>query len=67
MNTTTKVGLTGTVLAALCCFTPVLVWLLVGLGFGGLVAYLDPVLLPLLGLFIALTIFGYMRGTAPRD
>lgn len=67
MNSTTKFGLIGTVLVALCCFTPVLVWLLVALGLGGLVTYLDPVLLPLLGAFVALTIFGFMRRPKQQD
>jgi len=53
----TKVGAVGTVIMAICCFTPVLV---IGLGAVGLTAWLvwlDFVLLP--GLFIFISIMGY--------
>lgn len=50
-----KVGIIGTVLAALCCFTPVLVVLLGAVGLSALVGGLDFVLLPALAMFIALT------------
>ncbi len=48
-------GVTGSVIAALCCFTPVLV---IALGAAGLAAWiggLDVVLLPALAFFLALT------------
>lgn len=61
MNRLTKTGLTGSIIAAICCFTPLLVWLLAGVGLTALVPYLDPILLPLLGVFLALTIWGYTR------
>ncbi len=61
MNKLTRIGLIGAVITALCCFTPILVWILAGIGLDGVIAYLDPILLPLLGLFIALTIWGYTR------
>ncbi|MBF2036460.1 MAG: mercury resistance system transport protein MerF [Leptolyngbyaceae cyanobacterium T60_A2020_046] len=54
-------SLVGTVLVALCCFTPVLVILLSALGLAAWVGYLDVVLLPLLGIAIALTIVAYRR------
>ncbi len=50
-----KVGIVGTVLAALCCFTPVLVVILGVLGLSVLAGYLDFVLLPVLAFFIILT------------
>jgi len=50
-------GIAGTVIAALCCFTPVLVLLLGAVGLASLTGYLDYVLLPALALFIALTIY----------
>jgi mercuric ion transport protein len=46
-----KVGLIGAVVAALCCFTPVLVVLLGAVGLGALTGYLDYVLLPALFVF----------------
>ena len=61
MNRLTRIGLVGTVLTAICCFTPLLVWALAAIGLAGLVAYLDPVLLPLLGVFLALILIGYVR------
>lgn len=50
-----KTGLVGTVIAAVCCFTPVLV---IGLGAVGLSAWLgwlDYVLLPALAVFLAIS------------
>lgn len=54
-------SLVGTVVVALCCFTPVLVILLTALGLAAWVGYLDLVLLPLLGIMIALTAISYRR------
>jgi mercuric ion transport protein len=55
------VGIIGTVIVALCCFTPVLV-ILVGLvGLSAIVGYLDFVLLPALVFFIGLTIYAIRR------
>ncbi len=60
-KTLIRVGVVGTVLVALCCFTPIL---LIGLGVVGLSAltgYLDYVLLPALAMFIGLTIYAVRR------
>jgi mercuric ion transport protein len=51
------VGIVGTVIAALCCFTPILVLLLGTVGLAWLAGYLDYVLLPALAFFIGLTIY----------
>ncbi len=48
-------GVTGSVIAALCCFTPVLVITLGALGLAAWVGALDFVLLPALAFFLALT------------
>jgi len=61
MNRLTRNGLIGAVITAICCFTPLLVWVLGGIGLVGLVAYLDVVLLPLLAVFIAISAWGYFR------
>lgn len=56
-----KTGVIGTVIAAICCFTPVLV---IGLGVVGLSAWLgwlDYVLLPALATFIGITAYGLWR------
>ena len=50
-----KVGITGTIIAALCCFTPILVIILSAVGLSALIGILDLVLFPALGLFIAMT------------
>jgi len=54
-------GIFGTAIAALCCFTPVLVILFGVVGLSALVGYLDYVLLPALAFFIALTVYAVWR------
>ncbi len=54
-------GIIGTVIAALCCFTPILVILLGVLGMSALVGYLDYVLLPGLTFFLVLTLYALYR------
>lgn len=54
-------GVVGTAIAALCCFTPVLVILFGVVGLSALVGYLDYVLLPALAFFIALTVYAVWR------
>jgi mercuric ion transport protein len=60
-NRLLKVGVIGTVLTALCCFTPILVIIFGALGLAALVGYLDYVLFPLLGVFVLLVIVGWYR------
>jgi len=50
-----KTGLIGTGVLAVCCFTPILVISLGVLGLSAFVGMLDIFLLPLLGIFVALT------------
>jgi len=56
-----KTGVVGTVLVALCCFTPVLVVLFGVVGLSALVGYLDYVLFPALGGFVIITIYALIR------
>ena len=56
-----KVGIIGSVIAALCCFTPLLVVILGAIGLGALVGYLDMVLVPALVLFILVTLIAVYR------
>lgn len=56
-----RVGIVGTILVALCCFTPILVILMGTLGLAALTGYLDYVLLPALGVFIGLTVYAFWR------
>lgn len=61
-------GIIGTVIAALCCFTPVLLLLLGALGLSAMAGYLDYVLLPALLFFIGLTGYAlYRRGKSNQD
>jgi len=53
----------GTVLVALCCFTPVLVLVLSLLGVGFLTPYLDYVLFPALVVMLIVTIMAYRTWT----
>lgn len=54
-------GVIGTVIAALCCFTPVLVVLLGAVGLSAVVGVLDYVLLPALFIFAAITVYALVR------
>lgn len=60
-KTLLKTGVIGTVVAALCCFTPVLVILIGAVGLSALTGYLDYVLLPALAFFVALTAYALYR------
>ena len=60
-KTLLRVSIIGTVLVALCCFTPVLVILLGVVGLYALTGYLDYVLLPALAVFIGLIIYAIQR------
>ncbi len=55
------VGIIGTVIAAICCFTPVLVVIFVALGLSTLVGWLDYVLFPSLAVFIGITVYALIR------
>ena len=56
-----RVGIIGTVVAALCCFTPLLVVLLGAVGLSAMVGWLDYVLLPALGIFIGITAYALLQ------
>jgi mercuric ion transport protein len=56
-----KTGIWGTIVTAICCFTPVLPWVLGLIGLAILIPYLDYVLFPLLFLFLALAFWGWRR------
>lgn len=56
-----KMGIIGTVIIALCCFTPILVVLFGIVGLSALVGYLDYVLFPALAVFILITIYAVIR------
>jgi mercuric ion transport protein len=56
-----RIGIIGTSLAALCCFTPVLVVVLKTLGMASLIPRLDPILIPVMVSFAAFTFWAYSR------
>jgi mercuric ion transport protein len=66
-NKLLRIGVAGTVVAALCCFTPILVILLGTIGLASLVGYLDYVLFPALAFFLALTIYALWRRQPAED
>lgn len=64
-KTLLKVGITGTIIAAICCFTPALVILLGVLGLSSLVGMLDIVLLPALAIFLVITGYALWKRSRP--
>ena len=56
-----RIGIVGSVVAALCCFTPILVILLGAVGLAATVGYLDYVLFPALAVFIIITIYALLK------
>lgn len=56
-----KCSIGGTVLTALCCFTPILVLGLSAVGLAAATAWLDIILLPLLAAFLCLTVYSVYR------
>ena len=61
-GTLLKTGVTGSVIAAICCFTPILVLLAAGVGLSALVGWLDYALFPALFTFLGMTAYAlYLR------
>lgn len=60
-GTLLKTGIAGSVIAAICCFTPALALLLGAVGLAAWLGWLDYVLVPALVLFLALTAYGLWR------
>ncbi len=56
-----KTGITGTIISAVCCFTPLLVILLGAVGLSAALGYLDFILLPLLAIFLGITVYGLYK------
>jgi mercuric ion transport protein len=54
-------GVVGTIIAALCCFTPLLVVTLGAVGLSAWLGWLDYVLLPALLFFLGITAFAVSR------
>ena len=56
-----RTAIIGSVIAALCCFTPILVVLLGAVGLSALVGWPDVVLLPALALLLGITAYALWR------
>ncbi len=56
-----RTSIIGTVIAAICCFTPVLVILLGAVGLSAWLGWLDYVLFPALAIFLGLTGYAVYR------
>jgi mercuric ion transport protein len=59
--TIVKTGVVGSVIAAICCATPVLVIAFGAVGLSAWLGWLDYVLFPTLALFLGLTVYGLWR------
>jgi len=55
IKTLLRTGIIGSIVAAICCFSPALVILFSALGLSSLIGILDYVLLPTLAVFLAIT------------
>lgn len=60
-GTILKTGIVGSVIAAICCATPVLVIPLVAVGLSAWVGWIDYVFIPALVLFLGITAYGMWR------
>jgi mercuric ion transport protein len=56
-----KIGIIGTVIAAVCCFTPILVILLATVGLSAVLGWLDFVLIPALLIFMGITAYALWK------
>jgi mercuric ion transport protein len=56
-----KTGIMGAIVAAVCCFTPLLVIVLGAAGLSAALGYMDFVLLPSLALFLGITVYALLR------
>ena len=62
-KTLLSIGITGSIVTAICCFTPLLVVTLGVVGFSALVGYLDYFLLPALVAFVGIIFYALLRKT----
>jgi mercuric ion transport protein len=54
-------SLTGTIIIAICCFTPILVIAAGAIGLSVIVPYLDFILFPALGILLIITIISFIK------
>jgi len=60
-QTLLRTGIIGSAVAAVCCFTPILVIALGAIGLSALVGWLDLVLFPALAIFLGITGYALYR------
>ena len=56
-----KIGVIGSIIVAICCFTPLLVVIFGVVGLSSLIGLLDLVLLPALGIFLLMAGYGLWK------
>jgi mercuric ion transport protein len=62
-----RTGIVGSIVAAVCCFTPALVILLGAVGLSAWLGWIDYVLFPALAIFLGLTAYGLWRRQRAAD
>ena len=60
-NTILRTGIIGSIITAICCFTPTLVVIFTAIGLAAIVGYLDYVLFPLLAIFLGMMFWGIYK------
>lgn len=60
-NTLLASGVVGTMIAAVCCFTPILAILLGAVGLAAVVGWLDYVLFPAMAIFLGIVACALLR------
>ncbi len=60
-STLLRTGIIGSVIAAICCFTPLLVIVVGAVGLSAVVGYLDYVLFPVLAVFLGIAAYAFYR------
>lgn len=66
-STGLRVGILGSAVVGICCFTPLLVVALPVIGLSAWLGWLDYVLFPALAFFVGLTVYAVWRRKASRD
>ncbi|NOR64508.1 MAG: mercury resistance system transport protein MerF [Candidatus Scalindua sp.] len=60
-NTILRTGIIGSIITAICCFTPILIVVFTAIGLAAIVGYLDYVLFPLLAIFLGMIGYGIYK------
>jgi mercuric ion transport protein len=60
-NIVLRMGIIGSIITAICCFTPILIVIFTAIGLAAIVGYLDYVLFPLLAIFLGMIGYGIYK------